>query len=112
MTHCPHCGHHLRGAGQPHAAILAACDDYGVPARLVLSASREARVALVRAIAAHLLRVEEGMSYAQIGAILRRDHTTIVAACKRVAARVASEPLFALRVRRIAEDYREGRVAA
>ncbi|RJL18647.1 helix-turn-helix domain-containing protein [Paracoccus siganidrum] len=58
----------------------------GVTADQITGKSRKAEIVRVRQIVCFIAR-QKGMTYQQIGRVLNRDHTTIVAAVKREAAR-------------------------
>jgi chromosomal replication initiation ATPase DnaA len=65
-------------------AILAdAADLYGVGVEQVLSNSREDRVVKARQAACWLMR-GFGLSFPRIGAIVGRDHTTVMHACTKI----------------------------
>lgn len=51
-----------------------------------LLSNRGRRGAAVRSVAAVVLR-EQGLSYPEIGKVIGRDHSTVMAACRRVAER-------------------------
>ena len=60
-----------------------AAELYGVTIEQLLSNSREYRVVRARQAACWLLR-GYGLSFPRIGAIVSRDHTTVMHACGRV----------------------------
>lgn len=71
--------------------VIAHVAEYrGILAPQIKGYGRHADVAMARAEAAWLLRVELRMSFPSIGAALHKDHSTIIAACKKIEARVES----------------------
>lgn len=57
----------------------------GVPTAVIMSAQRTAPVSRARAIAAYVIHEVTLWSWARIGRNLDKDHTTIIAACRRIA---------------------------
>ena len=66
---------------------------FGVPMDVLLSASRAQPAAFARQVAMYLARELSGASLPTIGrAFGNRNHTTVMHACKRTAARIAEDP--------------------
>lgn len=63
-------------------AITAA--HYSVTSQAILSSSRHVLTTSARKVAMFLCRDRLGMSYAQIGRIFGRDHSTVMHACRCV----------------------------
>lgn len=61
----------------------AACELHGIAPVDILNRSRKRRVAFRRAVIAHILRCR-GYTLQEIGRILRRHHTSVMAMLKRV----------------------------
>lgn len=79
-----------RGAGDIRERAIriidAACDTYGVSYRELVGPRRMARIVFARHMAAAAIRAATGMTFEDIGAHLGgRDHTTIMASCRKVA---------------------------
>jgi len=60
------------------ARIKAICEFHGKSFKFVVSRKRARDLMPARRAVAKFLRYEKGMSYAQIGRIMKRQHTTIV----------------------------------
>lgn len=67
---------------------------YFVSTRQILGKDRHQSIAAARLAAYWLLRALCGLSYPQIGALLRRDHTTVMSGVKRVERRRATDAHF------------------
>lgn len=65
------------------ALIVKAAELYDVSFESVLSATRDANVVRARQAACWLLR-GGGLSFPKIGAIVGRDHTTVMHACTKI----------------------------
>jgi chromosomal replication initiation ATPase DnaA len=72
-------------SGNTAGLIQAAADLYGTTMEAVRGRDNDRSVTSARMIACWLLR-ETGMSYPEIGRALGRDHTTIMHACRVIAA--------------------------
>ncbi|MGC8551277.1 MAG: chromosomal replication initiator protein DnaA [Phycisphaerae bacterium] len=69
---------------------------FGIAKAALLGQSRERLAAGARSIAMHLMRRHAGMSFPEIGrATGHRNHSTVIAACNRVDAQIASGSLIA-----------------
>jgi chromosomal replication initiator protein len=85
-----------RAARQPHgrarieALLQAVCDYYGVSRTMLLGKSREMTVAQARQVAMYLLREDAGLTAAQVGQELGRDHSTVLHGHARIAGALAS----------------------
>ena len=58
--------------------VAAVCRVYRVSVEEVMSPGRKARAVLARQAVMWMLRFSRGMSFPQIGALLRRNHSTVV----------------------------------
>lgn len=58
--------------------VLVVTRHYGLSMRHIVGASRTSLVSLPRRVLVYLLRQVAGMSWDDIGAMLRRDHTTCI----------------------------------
>jgi chromosomal replication initiator protein len=66
--------------------IAAVAKAFGIPVEQLNGRDRSREVAIPRQVAMHLLRVELGLSFPQVGELLGgRDHTTVMYACEKVA---------------------------
>jgi chromosomal replication initiator protein len=74
------------------AILDTAADYFGVSADDLTGRSRTAKIAQQRQIVMYIMREETGASLPQIGAVLgKRDHTTIMHGCERVAGGIESD---------------------
>jgi chromosomal replication initiator protein len=74
------------------AILDTAADYFGVSAGDLTGRSRTAVIAQQRQIVMYIMREETGASLPQIGAVLgKRDHTTIMHGCERVAGGIESD---------------------
>ena len=65
--------------------LRAVCSSYGISMEELLSPRRYAHIVFPRQVAAYILRVEVEVSFPKIAKILKRkDHTTIIHACKKI----------------------------
>jgi chromosomal replication initiation ATPase DnaA len=90
---CKHCGHYIN---QPvyddpvPRVVKTAAELWNVPLNLLFSPSRKASVVAARQPAMSVLYNQFGLSLADIGAEMNRDHTTILYGIRRAdPARVA-----------------------
>lgn len=70
------------------------CDRFGISMAELLSRDRHSNIAAARAVAAWLLR-EHGLSFPVIGRVLRRDHSTVLVAVRKVEVDAAMFPKVA-----------------
>jgi chromosomal replication initiator protein len=71
---------------------VAACEHFGLSAAEMLSSARVARIAWPRQLAMYLARELTGESLPAIGRHFGgRDHTTVLHACRRASARIATD---------------------
>jgi chromosomal replication initiator protein len=88
----------------------AACEAFGITREELLSASRAARVTWPRQVAMYLAREFTDQTLPAIGrAFGDRDHTTVMHACKRTAARMADDPQAFEAVQALTERLRAQR---
>jgi chromosomal replication initiation ATPase DnaA len=72
------------------------CSYYWLTRTELLSQRRTAKVVLPRQVAMYLVRIITDKSYPEIGrAFADRDHTTILHACNRIAAQMATDAVLA-----------------
>ena len=78
----------------PVSGIIAAVEQrYGLPSGAVLSHSKQRRFAWPRQLAMYLARVQLGWSYPRIAkAFERKDHTTVMHACRVLPSRLMRYP--------------------
>jgi len=69
---------HREKAKEFYGALRVECENLGVSVREIKSKSRLGHLAPCRAIIAYNIRKNLGLSYTIIGALLRKDHTTIL----------------------------------
>ena len=68
-------------------------DRYGLPPGTAMTNSKQRRHARPRQLAMYYMRVEKGWSYQRIArAFRRKDHTTVLHACRVVGQLVATYP--------------------
>ncbi len=80
------------GLGSVADIQAAACARFGVSREELLSSARTARISLARQIAMYLVRELTDESLPAIGRHFGgRDHTTVMHACRRTAARIATD---------------------
>jgi chromosomal replication initiator protein len=83
----------------PERVVAVVSEHFGVKPEVLLGRRRTASVALPRQVAMYLLRQLTDMSLGEIGRTLGgRDHTTVLYACERVGARIASDAAFSDKV--------------
>lgn len=82
--------------------IAAVADDYGLPAAVLLSATRRQPMARARQVAMFLAREMTVKSLHQIAlGLCRIDHTTVAHGIEATVRRIAADPGFGDRVGRI-----------
>lgn len=69
------------------AVILASVDIYGVLDKQLTSVSLQPELVKVRQMVYYVLREVYGLSYVSIGAMMNRDHSTVMHGCKIVRSR-------------------------
>jgi chromosomal replication initiation ATPase DnaA len=74
--------------------VFAVAKHCGVQAGEIVSRSRISRVTLARHITSYLYRELTALSYPAIGAIIGRDHSTVISSHTLIARRVAASPIF------------------
>lgn len=82
--------------------VHAAAAEFGVSVGAILSPRRDAAFVEARQVVMYLAVAHLGRSLPTIGRCLQRDHTTVLYAHRRIAARIAAEPDLAARVARVA----------
>jgi len=82
--------------------VDAAAAEFGITAAAILSPRRDASFVEARQVVMYLASAHLKRSLPTIGRCLNRDHTTVLHARDRIAARIAAEPDFAARVARVA----------
>lgn len=92
------------------AAIVAA--EFGIEVRELLSERKEQRVALPRMVAMYLAYRTTRLSQSMIGRQFGRDHTTVIAACKSIAAKMKRGDELQARVLRCEDNVRDPAVMA
>ena len=85
------------------------CEAFGVSMDDLRSSSRAGGVAWARSVAMYLARELTDASLPAIGREFGRNHTTVMAACRRTAERMATDPKAYESIRRLTEDLRTGR---
>ena len=80
----------------PERILAVVSDAFGVRPEAMCGRRRTHSVALPRQVAMYLMRQFTELSLAEVGGLFGgRDHTTVIYACEKIAARVALEPNFA-----------------
>ncbi len=64
--------------------IAAVCNEFKVSREQIIGQNRRKFIAFPRALAMHRVRKETGLMLAIIGRLFRRDHTTIINACRKI----------------------------
>ena len=67
-----------------HDIVKTVAEFCGVTSKGLLGYSRERKYTVPRQVAMYLVRKHCGYSYPQVGSIFRRDHTTVMYACRQV----------------------------
>lgn len=80
---------------------------FGISVSTIIGPCREAHLVMVRAIAIWLIRQELGLSYPAMGAIFKRNHTTIRHHYERMAKR-AAYPDFRRRLEGLQQELKDG----
>ena len=90
------------------SVLGAAADAFGVTRHALLSVGRTATVVQARQIAMYLLHVDAGLTFAQIGRALARDHSTVLHGYGRItAALAAGDPAIGEAVAVVREALRD-----
>lgn len=107
---CRHCG---RGPGiasakrtlWPEDVVKAVCAEYGVTPSELLSHDRHAYLARARMVAMYLARKHVGSSYPELGRFFsKRDHTTVMSACRKIEARMQTDERLRVVVERLEKE--------
>lgn len=83
-----------KGRAFYNVALDVICEAYGLEQHEVLSRSNERRIVRPRSVLFKMLRSHTALSYPEIGELLRRDHSTAIAAVARVDALLATDLTF------------------
>jgi chromosomal replication initiator protein len=67
----------------------------GVAQPDLIGSDRTQHVAMVRQVAMYLARRHSSLSYPELGAVFRRDHSSIIHGVKAIEQRVQAQPAFA-----------------
>lgn len=102
----------LATGGDVAVVIAATAEAYGLTPRQVLSRSVSREVLDARTMAMHVARRLTKQSLPAIGKRFRRDHTTVLAADRRVAELAASQEQVRAKLDQIADAVRIGQVNA
>jgi len=74
--------------------VEAVARHYSVTAQSILSDDRHKSASVARHTAMYVARLVGPFSYPQIGEALNRDHSTVIAACKKMARRAAADARY------------------
>jgi len=103
---CPH------GPVTADAVLAATCDYYALPRQTLLSKSRAMTVAQARQVAMYLLREDAGLTAAQTGQRLGRDHSTVLSGYARIETAVtAGDTVITAILQTVRDLAREHQVA-
>jgi hypothetical protein len=72
--------------------VQAVCSFYGISETEIKSDRRYNRITRPRMVAAYLARTLTTASWGQIGKVLRKDHTTVMYACKKLEPTAKDDP--------------------
>jgi hypothetical protein len=72
--------------------VQAVCSFYGMSMEEIKSDRRYNRITRPRMVAAYLARTLTMASWGQIGRVLRKDHTTVMYACKKLGPTAKDDP--------------------
>ena len=86
--------------------VIAGAWLFGVCPTLVMGRNRSRRICRARYAIFAALR-QQGMSYAKIGALTGRDHSTVIHGIKRAKKMTESDPVFARKLKRLAVSQSE-----
>jgi chromosomal replication initiator protein len=86
--------------------LAATAESFGTTARLLRARRRDQDLVLPRQVAMYLARKVLGSSFAALAATFERDHTTLIHACRTIAARLETDGALAERVERIEHTLR------
>ena len=79
----------------------------GVPTEQILSEQRTAKVAQARAIAAYVVREVTLWSWTRVGRNFQKDHTTIIAAHRKIERTLSEDPALAALIGGLIERLRD-----
>ena len=94
-----------RAGGREIIDMVAA--HFGLTRAQLVGARGTSRVAQARHVAMYMCRRELGANAVALGRLFRRDHTSVIHACKKIAARIAENPAFAAEVAALAASWWE-----
>lgn len=91
---------------RPFATLRAVVAEvYGIPSMRLVGRHVSRKYTRPRQVLACLCRELFGMTYPEIGALMERDHTTIMYARRCVMKRMYSDDMTRFRVKRITQEY-------
>ncbi len=83
------------------------CDRYNISRETILGKKRSANVVLARHTCMYILREGLEKTYEEIGAVFSCDHTTVMAAIRKIEREKADKPAFAEDVENLIRDIQE-----
>lgn len=83
------------------------CDRYNISRETILGKKRSANVVLARHTCMYILREGLEKTYEEIGAVFSCDHTTVMAAIRKIEREKAEKPNFAEDVENLIRDIQE-----
>jgi chromosomal replication initiator protein len=83
------------------------CNQFRLTPAEIFSKSRIARIALGRMIAIYLCRLITNSSFARIGDVFDRDHSTVMHAIQHIESMKMQRPMFQDTIRSISERIRK-----
>ena len=83
------------------------CDRYNISRETILGKKRSSNVVLARHTCMYILREGLEKTYEEIGAVFSCDHTTVMAAIRKIEREKADKPAFAEDVENLIRDIQE-----
>jgi chromosomal replication initiator protein len=86
--------------------LAATAESFGTSTRRLRGRRRVPDLVLPRQVAMYLARKLLGSSFSTLATVFERDHTTLMHACRSIAARLETDAALAARVERIEHQLR------
>lgn len=90
--------------GEGHRIVRVVCERFAISSEDIRSNSRAAQTVMARQICMTLLREFTNLSFAKVGRLLGRDHTTVVHGVKRMTRLRTTDPAIAALFRELIEQ--------
>ena len=90
----------------PERILTFVSQKYGIPTEDIIGKRKTDAIATARQVAIYLLRELTEMSFANIGKVFNRDHSTVIHSCTQVEKRMMADKLFLAELQGIENSFK------